>query len=595
MKHNRFLLRFYAFSLIELMISLITISCITAAFAPIITKKMKNSNVTITGGGSSEEVMEMMCANMFGDNCIRCTKECTKCTTTHYLTPEKTCSSCQAGYFCDGTSSTMPCSTKFGSGCTTCNSTKCLVVSSGYYINNDGYSISCASQYDPYCASCNSTQCNSCKTGYAFNSNRQCIATCAAGSREFTSAGTFTFDIPNGCTSITATLVAGGGGGGAGSIKQVNADFSAVGTTNWSIPSYARSKAFKLYACGGGGASSSTDCGYKKTNSGGYGGFVNGVVRTMPNQTALSINIGAGGIAQTSHHYAGGGGGATYISNFASDSEAVAGGGSGGGCTCATSGRCNNSGAGGGANTANGGASVVGCCFNQGNPGKPINIAVMTSYFGTYYCAPGSRSSLCCDCGGVNGNPGYLRIYYPEKNKGASGGSAGAIVAKQTISVTGKLTIIVGAGGAGGTIGGYNSSGEFIQSTNGSKGGQSMIKNSSGAIVLQTATGNNTGGDGGNSSGTGTSGGIVTNGKNTSPVSVAGFYASGASAATGTTGTSGGTTTIEGANYCSGGGGSSATGGNAPNYGGCGGGGGGAGYNGGKGAPGYVKLEWGNG
>ena len=36
-----------AFSLIELMISLITISCITAAFTPVVTKKLKKSNVAV--------------------------------------------------------------------------------------------------------------------------------------------------------------------------------------------------------------------------------------------------------------------------------------------------------------------------------------------------------------------------------------------------------------------------------------------------------------------------------------------------------------------------------------------------------------------
>ena len=46
-KHKKIL---KAFSLIELLISLIVISCITAAFAPLITKKFSNS---IFGGGGS--------------------------------------------------------------------------------------------------------------------------------------------------------------------------------------------------------------------------------------------------------------------------------------------------------------------------------------------------------------------------------------------------------------------------------------------------------------------------------------------------------------------------------------------------------------
>ena len=43
-----------AFSLVELMISLITISCIVAAFTPVITKKLKKQDVAISIAQSSE-------------------------------------------------------------------------------------------------------------------------------------------------------------------------------------------------------------------------------------------------------------------------------------------------------------------------------------------------------------------------------------------------------------------------------------------------------------------------------------------------------------------------------------------------------------
>ena len=52
---NRLFKKFIAFSLVELMISLITISLITAAFAPVITKKLSAGTITVGsfGGGNS--------------------------------------------------------------------------------------------------------------------------------------------------------------------------------------------------------------------------------------------------------------------------------------------------------------------------------------------------------------------------------------------------------------------------------------------------------------------------------------------------------------------------------------------------------------
>lgn len=63
-----------AFSLVEILVALIIVSLITAALAPVITKKLSSSGVTITGGGSNaQEIVTMMCANMFGDaNCVQC-------------------------------------------------------------------------------------------------------------------------------------------------------------------------------------------------------------------------------------------------------------------------------------------------------------------------------------------------------------------------------------------------------------------------------------------------------------------------------------------------------------------------------------------
>ena len=68
----------YAFSLIELMISLVTISCITAAFAPVITKKIKITNpiVASTMVKSQCEKYSQDCSLCYSNKCLICAKEC---------------------------------------------------------------------------------------------------------------------------------------------------------------------------------------------------------------------------------------------------------------------------------------------------------------------------------------------------------------------------------------------------------------------------------------------------------------------------------------------------------------------------------------
>ena len=407
-------------------------------------------------------------------------------------------------------------------------------------------------------------------------------ATCTPGSKEFITAGTFTFTVPKGCTSITATLVAGGAGGGAGSIYERSTLFTS--TTTWSIPAFIRNTYAKLYAVGGGGGAPGNSNGIAMMH-GTYGGFVNGALFVVPNLSDVIIYIGLGGAGGYGGPWTldgGGGGGATYISTFRTNASLVAGGG-GGGITGGGAG--NPATPGGGAGTSNGGAI--------GKNGKPdINVPIKNIVFNNAaYGNPGVRSPNTFTSGGP-GTQGAMKIMYKAQNKGGSGGAAGAVVPKQKISASGNLTIVVGAGGSGGTAGsGYNSAGIFSHSTNGSRGGQSMIKNSSGAILLQTST---AGGGGGIAAGSAVGAARISNGKNDTAISMSGFSTAGSSASPSTTGTAGGRTTIDGANYCSAGSGSSGTGGSATSYGGCGGGGGGSGYNGGKGAPGYVKIEWGN-
>ena len=113
-----------AFSLIELTISLITISCILAAFSPIISKKLKTTNASISSLGVKSH--------------------------------------------CD----------KISTDCKLCNSTKCLVCSK--VCPNDSYkdigSCTCipCSTISPYCNRCSSEKCLSCKSGYGLTSTNQC-------------------------------------------------------------------------------------------------------------------------------------------------------------------------------------------------------------------------------------------------------------------------------------------------------------------------------------------------------------------------------------------------------------------------------------
>ena len=100
---------FKGFSLVELMISLITISLITAAFAPIITKKLSSMGVTVGsfggngGGGGSGE--------------INCPSNIT----------------CEAGYYLDGTCKCQPCSDE---NCTYCAHNVCSICNDGFSLLN---------------------------------------------------------------------------------------------------------------------------------------------------------------------------------------------------------------------------------------------------------------------------------------------------------------------------------------------------------------------------------------------------------------------------------------------------------------------------
>ena len=122
-----------AFSLIELMISLITISCIVAAFTPVITKKLSSSSTGF--GGTFKEVTTQCekfgsdCSLCYPDKCIVCTK---LCSSTQYKDSKKcVCKECSEI-----------------EGCLACNSTKCTKCKPGYgYSSSDFKCTKCSKGY----------------------------------------------------------------------------------------------------------------------------------------------------------------------------------------------------------------------------------------------------------------------------------------------------------------------------------------------------------------------------------------------------------------------------------------------------------------
>ena len=137
------------FSLVELMISLIVISIVTAAFTPILTKKLKTSDMSI-GTASADYIFDETICSKSVSNCSICiNSECVKCKEGYYL-DENECKICS-------------------DNCTACtNSTSCTKCADGYYLD----SSSCK-ECPLGCDTCSSiAKCKKCKTGYYLNENK---------------------------------------------------------------------------------------------------------------------------------------------------------------------------------------------------------------------------------------------------------------------------------------------------------------------------------------------------------------------------------------------------------------------------------------
>ncbi len=144
-----------AFSLVELMISLIIVSSVTAAFTPVITKKLKSGAISIGSGSidlshtvpGEEECRQKLQAALGKviQNCMLCTLEpgkekCLSCWAPCTVTQYKKIDDC----------SCINCSSAF-SKCYSCSKDNCEVCSSGYYL--EGSSCKSVSSYTgPECS-----------------------------------------------------------------------------------------------------------------------------------------------------------------------------------------------------------------------------------------------------------------------------------------------------------------------------------------------------------------------------------------------------------------------------------------------------------
>ena len=241
--------------------------------------------------------------------------------------------------------------------------------------------------------------------------------TLPVGQQEYTTAGTYTFTVPNGCTSISAVVV-GGGGGGAG--------------------------------CDGGQVRGETN------NGGGGGGLAYGTIAVTPGET-LTVVVGSGGNAggddtdgtaggnttivrsETTLLSGGGGAGGQYRSEGATSA-----GGASGGTARIGGGSGGNSGTGSGVSGATGGGGAGGYSGNGGNGGA-------RNAGGSAGAGGGAGGG-----GGFDGTSNTLRA-----------GGGGGVGIRGTGS-NGSAGVINGGGGGGGssltsvtegTSGGGNTSG----------------------------------------------------------------------------------------------------------------------------------------
>ena len=292
------------------------------------------------------------------------------------------------------------------------------------------------------------------------------------GSQKFTTsstvyatAGSFSFVVPSGVTSVSTTIIAAGGGGGHGSSGREGAS----------------------YGGGGGG--------------GGAGGLSVASLAVTPGET-LTVNVGAGGVAggigSGKTGGTGGTGGASSVArgvtSLASASGGVGGGGGSGNGNTGGAG-----GAGGTGSTSNGTAGTAGTSADAGTGWSAGGVGGGSSVgsggtAGTFPTAGGNGGNGAGGGGGSssgfnpndqessvgNGGDGYVKITYSQQL--SAPGSFNVVVPQGVTSVQIKA---VGGGGAG-SQGGYDNGDNGIAGRPGSSftGTYTVVPGSTLSVVV---------------------------------------------------------------------------------------------------------------
>ena len=157
------------FSLVELLISLIVISCITAAFAPLITKKFSSSVFGFGGGGGNSGTTSITtdCASKYTSDCLLCSSsECLSCVKT-----------CPDGQCQDASNCTCKeCPTSEFPNCAKFSSTTCIQCQKGFRLV-EGVCVACTSEK----YSDNGKECKYCEPGFWPNDDKTGCVECPEG------------------------------------------------------------------------------------------------------------------------------------------------------------------------------------------------------------------------------------------------------------------------------------------------------------------------------------------------------------------------------------------------------------------------------
>lgn len=556
------------FSLVELSVSLIVISLLTASFAPVITKKLSKNNITVGsfggtssgGGGASLECDGITDCILCKDNiCYTCIKDKETCASGTYLDNStcscKPCANIISGCSACTKSGTCTSSTAckaFGDNCIQCNTAECEQCRTGYNLNEAknscvADSVECN---DENCASCSTAEkCDVCNGGYdvedgectkaklvdytfvdSSEKNIKTTATALAQSGnewkiKITGSGTIKFTKLYSLVDVFVVGAGGkghndGGGGGGGFTKT---EYNVVLDLNTGYPitigqsNSAASSGFGLWAKGGTAGRGGSGVG--DGGGGGSGGAAYNSCTTATNGARGSSTheyTGAYGQGRTTREF-----GEEASGTFAGEAKGklYSAGGKGSGCGT-SAGRANS---GNGGTNANGGSGIVivrgyGPLDENSESCKIRNCKTCKSG-NSYACAQCEKGYTVSNNSCVVSAP--VKYTYSGNTKETSSvlsmdGTKWKIKFTQSgsftpsyISGTGSINVFaVGAGGTGGSNGGGGAGGYTVtgNSTIYKNNAYSITIGSSGAASSGFGTTASGGGNGASGSGQGKGG-----------------------------------------------------------------------------------------